>query len=1356
METSGPPVFYRSPRLHPELPQGEVEIPGPPSRPPAFHLSLASILLYLLPGLLGTLLVSALIRRHTGQSAPYALYSLPMMAIAALVQVGTYFYQKHRHQQALIAREQRYLALLQECRQELERQRVQQQHALREMNPTPGECLARAERRDPRLWERSSQDADCLSLRLGVGEVPFAVTVKPPRSDPTADPDPLLRQAQELAAEFARVTGAPICLPLRELGVAGIVGPRPEVVKAARALTMQIATHHGPDEVQLVVLFPAAEAEEWLWLRWLPHVWSPDRRQRYLAMDPDGAEPILSGLYDLLARRRLEAVGQPGSSPRDTPLPLFVFLLADPRLAEGDPILPLLLREGPALGAHTIFLAERRELLPKECRGIAEVGPGAGNLILTAPSPGQIPFAPDEASREAAERLARALAPLRPHRMAAAAEIPDRVTLLDVLDLRRVEELDVLARWRSATPHRSLAVPIGRRAGGELLVLDLHERGYGPHGLVAGATGSGKSELLQTLVASLAVHFHPHDLAFVMVDYKGGGMAGAFRDLPHVVGTLTNLDGGLARRALAALKAELRRRQRLLAEAGVDHIDKYIRARREGRPLPPLPHLVILVDEFAELKAEQPEFMRELVSAVRVGRSLGVHLILATQKPAGVVDEQIWSNTRFRICLRVERPQDSQEVLKSPLAATITGSGRAYFQVGNNERFELFQSGWAGAPYRPEAGDGEPEAALTIAEVALDGTRVPLWPAAREAPAPESGETQLQALVAHLAAAARAAGIAPLPGPWLPPLPEAVPLDRLGPREGGWDGQGWTPAGRWLEPVVGLMDWPEEQRQGPLRIPLGREGHLAVFGAPGMGKTTFLQTLVTSLALDHSPGELQVYLLDASGRGLSLLRGLPHVGAVVRGDETERLERLFRLLLGEMEARKARLAEAGAGTLAAYRQAGGELPAILLVVDDLPALASNYPEGEERLAVIAREGASLGLHLVVTAHTPSVLRSRIGNNITQAVTLRLADRMEYAGAVGRTDGLEPAPVPGRGLVKGKPPLEFQTALPVEGSTDWERAERMKALFQTLDRAWQGPRPRPVRTLPEVIPLSEVLPLEPEWSGEPELETAVPLGLEVDSLEPFRVDLREGPHFCISGPPESGKTSLLQAWVVALAHRLPPDWLHLWLVDLGEGSLEALQALPHVREAVATAEELDAALQTLADLVQERRRGGVPPASPAALGPGAVQPAVQPLVVVAVDDFQVCRDAISPATRDRWEQLLRRERGAGLHFLLAGSSTAFQQGYDGLGKAVRELQTGFALGSTEHSDLAPFNLRLPPAEAGRLLPPGLGYYVRRSRFRKVKVATAQVGDPPLGGWVEALVRRWESGCCPGPEPQQAAR
>lgn len=418
------------------------------------------------------------------------------------------------------------------------------------------------------------------------------------------------------------------------------------------------------------------------------------------------------------------------------------------------------------------------------------------------------------------------------------AAIPDMLTFLDMYKTSRVEDLDMYHKWLENRTYESMRSLIGQKAGEQPVYLDIHEKYHGPHGLVAGTTGSGKSETLQTYILSLVLNYHPHEVAFILIDYKGGGMAQSFIGLPHLAGVITNLGGNQTTRALLSINAEIKRRQHTFNEYKIKHIDAYIELYRNGEAEEPMPHLLIIADEFAELKKEQPDFVRALVSAARVGRSLGINLILATQKPSGVVDDEIWSNTRFRICLRVADKQDSNEMLKRTDAAYITGTGRGFLQVGNDEIFDEFQSGWSGAPYTPEVPFNDDSKAKAVI-IGLTGK-----PEAVKKKKKKKGDnvkkfTQLDAMVQYAANLAEENHIKPLRQIWLPPLPGIFYLDDL---ELTWDE-------KQIKLPVGLADDPQNQRQFPVYLDFIRDGHLLICGSAGSGKTSLVQTILYGAAL---------------------------------------------------------------------------------------------------------------------------------------------------------------------------------------------------------------------------------------------------------------------------------------------------------------------------------------------------------------------------------------------------------------------------------------------------------------------------------------------------------------------------
>ncbi len=769
-------------------------------------------------------------------------------------------------------------------------------------------------------------------------------------------------------------------------------------------------------------------------------------------------------------------------------------------------------------------------------------------------------------------------------------------------------------------------------------------------------------------------------------------------------------------------------------------IDDYQRLHRQGKADEPLPHLIIIADEFAELVQNQPEFMAELVSGVRVGRSLGVHLILATQKPAGVVNDQIWGNTRFRLCLRVEQPEDSREVLKRDDAASIRRPGRAYFQVGMDEVFELFQTAWSGAAYNPaahRASGGE-----AVAEVQLNGSRRRLWPLLDGARPAQAGQTQLQAVVRGLREEAVSNGISPLTGPWLPPLAETIFLPETRPVDGGWNGQDWSPPADWLAPVIGLVDDPRQQAQSPLRLNFGREGHLAVYGSPGSGKSTLLQTLVTSLALDFSPAEVNLYMVDFGGRQLKQFEALPHVGAVVFPEDSERLGRLMGMVSREIESRKRLLSDAGIGTFSGYRRQQTEAPpAIILLIDNFAEFRSNYENLMDDVERIIREGSNLGVHVALTCNSAVEIPMRLQSNIGMAIALELQDRTDYAFTVGRSDGLYPAAgIPGRGLVRAQPPLEFQTALPTAGEDEMARGLALQQLIGQISSTWQGFRAATVPELPQQITLSEVLTPAADQPA-PGETLAVPIGLAVDTLEPFAVDLDDGPHFLITGSIGGGKTTLLQTWLLSLAECMSPDRLQMYVVGIGNQRLGIYQTLPHVKKYLRDDEQL---AEALADIKQslDERRDALEAAREAAGGVIDEQAFVRqyPPIVLVGDDLDQWELAVGEDKQRQLQLLMGQGRGLRFYVLLAGSIETVSRAYSGLAKALRDGMTGFLLGTSFRRDLDVFNVSLPHGEADKPLPPGHGMFVRRSRYRRVLIADCKSGQPDLPTWIDSIRRR----------------
>ncbi len=611
------------------------------------------------------------------------------------------FARKTQREQELL-RLERYGNYLIQCADRIREKFDHNRQALLDMYPDTKTCSTYGAD-NQEIWARRRTQSDFLFVRLGLGDLPFQVKITAPARKFSLTDDELADRPAKIAKNYETIHDAPLGVQLTDYNVVGLLGgenPR-NAIELSQVIITQIAANHSYTDVKLAVIYNGKRelAEQWSFVRWLPHVWNEDRTMRYVASNSAEAGDVLYALVQIL-RTRAEQKSSTLSSNRSQFYPHYVLFVEDPSILAGQPICKYLYESGTALGITTIILADRYESLPSACNFVVEKD-AAFHGMYSVKEGGdvhrEITF--DPISLKALEQMARRLSSLRVNEIENNSDIPDSLTFFDMMKVHTLDEMNVLDHWRKNRTYESLKALVGQRAGGADCYLDIHEKYHGPHGLVAGTTGSGKSETLQTYILSLAINYSPLDVGFFIIDFKGGGMANLFSNLPHMLGQISNLSGNQVRRAMVSIKSENNRRQRLFGEFGVNHIDAYTKLVKNREATVPIPHLLIIIDEFAELKREEPEFMRELISVAQVGRSLGVHLILATQKPSGTVDDNIWSNTRFRLCLRVADRQDSNDMLHRPDAAYLTQAGRCYLQVGNNELYELFQSGWSGAAY---------------------------------------------------------------------------------------------------------------------------------------------------------------------------------------------------------------------------------------------------------------------------------------------------------------------------------------------------------------------------------------------------------------------------------------------------------------------------------------------------------------------------------------------------------------------------------------------------------------------------------------------------------------------------------
>lgn len=1348
-----PPEFPRSPRNFVPYPDEEVSIQLPPPAPMQPTMSLFTLLMPLLGVLLmvGFSAFAASQNSQNGKIPLYAFVSLPMAAVSVGAGVYNYYRNKNIHKAAVENRISRYKEYLKNKKAELTNLSRLQREASFSAHPDLNLCLQYAKDLTPtRLWERENGDPDFLDVRLGIGDWPSTFSIKvPTQSQFQLVSDPLDEEARNLPEAFGRVANVAVALPLAQVGAAGFIGNRDAIIREVRACLLHLAAHHSPSEVKIVVLTSEKESTEWDWVRWLPHNWSDGREVRFFANGKSAHSSVLNYVETILKQRQ----NQQSVKGDSLPVPVFVVVWADSSLWRGPeaikfgPLLDLVLKNGKELGAVSLFLSEHIARVPKASEAIVDMGSNPAALRILGTKPQKVNFNPDYADRKAAWQFANNLSSVRlAETGGGAANLPATTTLVELIGAGKLEDLDVLSLWKASEPYKTLAVPIGIGAGGKHLFLNLHEKGHGPHGLVAGTTGSGKTALLSTYLALAALYYHPHELGFIGIDFKGGDLIRDLKDLPHMIGTMTNLEGQGTGWAIKILRGEIKKRQTRFNRAGIGNIYEYQKMHRGGAlgAEDPMPHIVIICDEFAELKKEQPQFISELVSISRVGRSLGIHLILATQKPAGVVSEEIWSNSHFHLCLKVASVEDSREMLRRPEAADIRQQGRAYFQVGMNEVFELFQAAWGDAPYAvPDTLSNQPP----VKQVLSDGTRVPLWPPRVTT---GSGKTQIQELVHRILDVCANNHIERLEGIWPITLADraGVTLQELleDKKLEDWLPTEWQKPPKKLSPIIGVKDDPENQRQDLLQVDLENDGHFVLFGAPGTGKTTVLHTLIVSTMVEHSPALVHFYMLDCSGRSLSIFENLPHVGAVVTLGENERIRRLMSFLLEELERRK-KLFEHDQN-LVNYRKNHPDKPEadIILVLDGYSHFAEAYKlqtiQTElDALVKLASQGGNLGIHLVITTDQLKSFPAKLAGNFRVIATLELNDANDYIQAVGRTGGLyPPKDMPGRGLIKDQSVLEFQSARP------GANAAEIKALLDRMIAGWQEKIATQVRILPDVLTLDEILPAGSGVVDHPAAGFPVPLGFSMAkaNLPLLEVPLSSGPHFWISGSPQSGKTSFLQTWLLSLAERYSPAQLRFCLFDFGWGNFEILGSLPHVL--FCSTDSTDLRAKRFDDLLSSYINVDMTVAKPVALNNPN-----RPTVLMAVDGFGPFTKGIASDTQDKdkigdknrdYLKTLMNVKNSRFHFIATGYPADFSgtASLNPLGDQLRAYQAGFWLGDVASDTGLTFGIQFMTNEVKTGLPKGHTFYYNRGKYSLLKAATCHLATPELGEWIESIRQR----------------
>ncbi|WP_206477150.1 FtsK/SpoIIIE domain-containing protein [Microbacterium sp. KRD172] len=1178
IERGGGLMFNRSPRV-------EVRYPGAGFKAPRIPTEkLGKIFPW--PILITPIMMGMALYALNGNPRSLLMIVMtPLMALGNIINQSVQEKKSSNHEFVLFERQ------YEELEEQFFRGKPEEEQARNAEAPPVAEVFDHAMRLGPLLWTRRPEHWNFLGLRLGSCTLP-ARNMIAEMDTPDGLPE-FLERIERLQERYKSVDDVPIFELFADAGSVGIAGPQALAADAMRGIAVQLFGLHAPNDVVSVAFADSAWTAELDWLKWMPHTSSEKSPFQGVALAdsaPTGAA-LLSMLEDYV--QRAASGGADSNEPRGpfkddwnpllygtdvsraasdhkktVPVSVIVFVSSDAPVDRGR--LTDVLDRGADYGVHAVFVSPTVESLPAVCRSYIDVTNGleaaSVGLVRTGENFDDVRI--EGVSNAYMHMLAKRMAPVVDASTVVhdASDIPSTVGFLQLVDPAIAEDPQVvIERWRqnntivdrSPTPRPrlkkagNLRAIIGQGAS-DAMALDL--RTHGPHALVGGTTGAGKSEFLQAWVLGMAAAHSPDRVTFLFVDYKGGSAFADCVELPHCVGLVTDLSPHLVRRALTSLRAELHHREHLLNRKKAKDLLEL--EKRQDPECPPA--LVLVIDEFAALASEMPEFVDGVVDIAQRGRSLGIHLIMATQRPAGVIKDNLRANTNLRIALRMADEDDSRDVVDDPVAASFPASipGRGIAKTGPG-RLVPFQSAYAGG-WTSEDETGSVEVRASELRFGSTADWEPDRPAEAETHDEDLGPNDQKRIVSTLIRAREVAALPHPRRPWLDDLAEVVELEDL-------ENEGDTRI------PIAMMDVPEKQVQEAAVFVPDRDGSLVVYGTSGSGKSTVLKTIATAAGMRPDRGRVQVYCIDFASGALGPLADLPHVGSVVDGADAERIQRLFRTLEREMDRRSAAFSAASAATVQEYRDiADPNMPRILLLLDNFPEFKKDWEYAPGRAPFyrtfmrILGEGRTLGVHTVITADRGNAVPSAVASNISRRVVLRMGDESQYMLLSAPRDILDEQSAPGRAIIDG-----HETQIAVLGGTT-NVVEQTKALRALAERL----RSQGVRDLPEIGALPTMVPV----TDMPATVDSLPVfGIADDTLEPRGFEPIGS--FVISGPPASGRTNALRALVVAM-ERFDPN---VRMYHLGSRRAELKDFRPWVRSAIKPEDEKELVTE-LAELV----------------------------------------------------------------------------------------------------------------------------------------------------------------------------
>lgn len=1223
-----------------------------------------------------------------GMSPVMLIMSGTMSVVSAVMAIINYQKQKKEQANAGKQSEERYYDDLHNQEVLIQSGHFKQLKELEHNNPAPGECVDIVNKRDDILWARMESDDDFLFARLGTGTIEAAVKAQWQAQGYAHVLSELESEAKRMADESSSISNAPVLYDVLGNKATGILGEHSNVIQLTRSIVTGLTTTHPYDKLKIIILISKDEANEWRWMRWLPHCQSDDRQLSYLFTDKDEAKETLDEIELILTNRSQRKNGYQSAHVMPE-IPCYLLIVSDNTVLNNHPVKNLFLSNA-ALGCCALFLNK----VPSQCQWNISLKNEVGEYYNKKNGSVKQLFQLDVFSTGDADRFAREMAPLYIDSVEKGTALPDRISFLEGYRVSCPDELSISKRWKQARTYESLSVPIGVKEGDERFYFDIHKKKHGSHGIVAAMTQYGKTDMVVAWLLSLAVNFSPSDVSFVLVDWKGISMISPFYDfdkderlLPHLAGKISNLDvvkPGYVDRCLRSLNHEIVRRQQVFKKYnnfGVKDIEDLTRLYNKGIISECLPRLMVVIDEYGQFKTTYPNFGATIDALTKTGSSLGISLVLTDQSAAQVITPATAANIKFRWCLHVANTADSKSTIGTDDAYYLNKLGRAIVSVSPNVIYETIQVFWPHAVYNPKKETRRAE----ISTVQLNGIRHSCEPRVEKGTEKEE-KKESQVIVEAISDCCQKNNIPFSDEVWKTPLPERIALtDIMQPRFNGKLWQGTEDN----DTCIGIVDDPDNQAQYELKLNLAKEGHFAVYGDPGTGKTTLLQTLIMSLALSRSPDEVNIYIIDFGGGNMTVFSDLPHVGGIVYPQNMNKLQKLIMLINNIILARQNSFSLVGAKDITNYRhildKKKERIPDIYLIVDNISALINEDPNISGFLAGLTGSAANYGIYLVATA-SQNGIPFKIENNIASKIALEMQPLASYTNIVGKVSSAPPK-VKGRGFIKGSPPLEFQTALPAPGNNDIEISDNIRRIVGAMCKHWKGDTPEKVPVMPDIIKYGTIK------------SRGIVLGLSENTVQPLDYDYKSQHFLLISGTAQSGKTNLLQVVSRQLKEKLHGELIAFAVK--GNGKATWSFADKHLSKA----QEIDSFFESLRPELQNRQK----------LRDEGKQEEFDP-IIFAIDDYESFYTPISVETVSRLWAIAKLGKNLSVFLLVAGDGTAINTHFNKGDPIITTMINGnqaVMLGGSMLSHPA-INTTAGFAQKGIQLDEHYGYYVKKKQ------------------------------------------